>query len=245
MAKWEKIKGIYELDGLGMTPASSRISTGEIFINPEKFWKLSPDERLFILLHEAGHIILDTKDELKVDAWAHEEYTKLDGSLKHSISAFEGMDISERQIQQMKRALHYDAHQNGNMDALSQLFNIQQKDIQSGPYMAANLSEAHINAGDQELSNFWGLIATGVASLIGGIFGSKSKKDATRAAAEAAENELEAQKDLARLNYETQVLQARYSLLQTKNSIKILIVLGVLGVVGYSVYIILKRKKAA
>ncbi len=51
--------------------------SGTILVNRNVFKQLTPNERTFILLHEAGHVELMTTDENKADGYAFHEYVKL------------------------------------------------------------------------------------------------------------------------------------------------------------------------
>lgn len=90
--------------------------TGVMFINKPLIdaMKLTKDQVYFIMLHEMGHLVLQTKDEMAVDRWAHEQYLKAGYSLKQSVYALtrilrfnKGEDLA-RANAQYQRALAYD-----------------------------------------------------------------------------------------------------------------------------------------
>jgi hypothetical protein len=110
---------------LGTTPATINRVTGEMFLN-ERIWKtLNKDQRLFILLHEAAHVTLNTTDELEADQWAFEQYAKLGGSLKESVKSltrvlnYQNPEHYERTQAQLERALKFDSKFNNNPKAKS------------------------------------------------------------------------------------------------------------------------------
>lgn len=117
------ITAIYEVDDLGSTPARVNRKTGELYINMKKWAQLTPDARLFVLLHEAGHVDQDTKSELLADNYAFHAYARAGKPLSKSIQAltrllhFNNPQHYDRLRAQMARAFAYDYHVNGNMSA--------------------------------------------------------------------------------------------------------------------------------
>lgn len=83
------------------TPCACDRQTATIYINPPLYSKLPPFERKFWILHEKGHIVLDTPDELKADKYA---FDKLAGtewrSLKQMIGALEHLLDSSNEFHQ-------------------------------------------------------------------------------------------------------------------------------------------------
>ncbi len=77
-----KIKAIIPADDLGTTPARVLRKSGIVFINRNIWNKLSEPAKKFILLHEEGHHVLDTSNELKADEYAFYRYA---GSEKYSL----------------------------------------------------------------------------------------------------------------------------------------------------------------
>lgn len=69
------------------TPARCNRKTGEIWINDQVWRTISPEHRVFILLHEYGHIMLDSSDELAVDEYAMKLYISLGYSLTDSVKS--------------------------------------------------------------------------------------------------------------------------------------------------------------
>lgn len=94
--------------------------TGECFLNADTFPQLPPNWQAFILLHEQGHYVLNTRDELEVDSYAFYEYAKTGRSLYDSILAQTRiLDESNpehrmRVAQQERRCRWWDYHMNGN-----------------------------------------------------------------------------------------------------------------------------------
>ncbi|MEQ8628104.1 hypothetical protein [Ekhidna sp.] len=102
------------------TPASVSRAKGIIFIDREVWKRLTPDQRFFLLLHEAGHLRLKSRNEKEVDDWAFREYAKRGYRLSQSIYAltrllnYDNPEHLERTLLQIARAKHYDRTVNGN-----------------------------------------------------------------------------------------------------------------------------------
>lgn len=79
---------IYYCESTGRNSvASVHRRTGDIYIDLPQWRKLKPEHRFFVLLHEYGHHVLNSKDELAVDRWAFNEYVKKGYSLKEAVFA--------------------------------------------------------------------------------------------------------------------------------------------------------------
>lgn len=98
----EQIK-IYYADIDARTPARCNRKTGDIFININRWPHIPPAHRVFILLHEMGHIVLNTSDEVAVDAWAQDQYIKGGYPLTESIKAITRV-LPGRSKEQLRRA---------------------------------------------------------------------------------------------------------------------------------------------
>ena len=59
------------------TPAAVDRTTGILYINPKRYFKLTPFQRKFVKFHEYGHYNLNTDSELAADEYA---FNKLAGS---------------------------------------------------------------------------------------------------------------------------------------------------------------------
>jgi len=59
---------------LGPSVARINRTTGDLYINPDIWHKLNPDQKTVILLHERGHFKLQTPSELKANQYAIEHY---------------------------------------------------------------------------------------------------------------------------------------------------------------------------
>lgn len=115
--------------------AAVRRSDGTMYLNMTMISSLKQEGIIdkeghiltFIMLHEAGHVVLDTTDELAVDDWAFWNYVKSSGplgcfawgsrgnkSLKKSVYAltrilkFDKAEDFQRAARQLQRALKYD-----------------------------------------------------------------------------------------------------------------------------------------
>ncbi len=129
MVKWaNEIRGPFFVDTLGETPAMVHRATGTILVNRHVWNALDKDCRVFLLFHEAGHIVLKSSDEKLVDAWAHREYLKRGYSITKSIHAltrllsYNNPEHLERTRNQAERAVAYDYLVNKNSKALNVKF---------------------------------------------------------------------------------------------------------------------------
>lgn len=90
--------------------------TGKMYLNGPliRQMRLSKDVILFIMLHEMGHLVLQTDNEEAVDRWAQEEYMKRGYSLKQSVFAltkilrFDKPEDLRRANNQLTRAMFFD-----------------------------------------------------------------------------------------------------------------------------------------
>ena len=104
----------------GFSPAKANRRTGVVYIN-ENVWEFLPtNHKLFVLLHEEAHIILDSNDEDEADALAFKRYADLGHSLNDSVLALSKvLTMSQPQhywrvYRQLQRAKEYDYYNNGN-----------------------------------------------------------------------------------------------------------------------------------
>lgn len=112
------ITSIVEDDGSVLKGSIAGVDhkTGVMFINRPLIdtMGLSEDVVFFIMLHEMGHLVLQTRDEMAVDRWAHDQYLKAGYSLKQSVYAltrilrFNKEEDLARANAQYQRALAYD-----------------------------------------------------------------------------------------------------------------------------------------
>lgn len=142
MSKRRWAKGITDIKlvtDLGNTPASVDRDTGVVYINNKMRSRISADEWHFILLHELGHLILQSSDEKEVDAWAFDQYAKRGGKLSKSVYAltnvlnFTSPEHLERANLQLRRAQLFDKSQN-------QLSHAKKKKKINGRYQQKNRS---------------------------------------------------------------------------------------------------------
>lgn len=102
------------------SPAAVHRKTGVCYINPALIRRLGMTKAMlvFMLLHENAHLVLNTDDELAVDAYAHKQYMDLGYSLKQSVYAhtkvlsFDKTEDFVRARLQLERALAYDHEHN-------------------------------------------------------------------------------------------------------------------------------------
>ncbi len=64
------------------SPAKVNHKTKRVFVNADLWAKLNDDTQRFILYHEAGHIVLNTRDEHSADAYAFQRMVAEGRSLK-------------------------------------------------------------------------------------------------------------------------------------------------------------------
>lgn len=65
------------VENLGDTPAKVNRITGEMILSKNHWRKLTPEQRLFVMLHEAGHATLKTRNEMEADNFAFQAYAEL------------------------------------------------------------------------------------------------------------------------------------------------------------------------
>jgi len=118
---WAKgITDIKLVTDLGNTPASVNPKTGVVYINNKMKSRISADEWNFILLHELGHLVLQSSDEKEVDAWAFDQYAKKGGKLSKSVHAltnvlnFASPEHLKRANLQLRRAQLFDETYNSH-----------------------------------------------------------------------------------------------------------------------------------
>ncbi len=99
--KVQKIEEVFLANGKA---AYSKISSGLILVNRNVFKHLNEHERTFVLLHEAGHIELETADEVKADAYAYNEYVALGLPVDHIITAMDKV-LSNKQQNHERKAI--------------------------------------------------------------------------------------------------------------------------------------------
>jgi hypothetical protein len=150
--------------------AYSKISEGLILVNRNVFSQLNKYERTFVLLHEAGHIELETADECKADAYAYSEYVKLGFPVSQILTAMDKVLTNKPQNSERK-------------SIMKQL--VSQTKLQS-------VDGAPTGWGDW-LS--WGAAALGLGSKIAG--GTAAEKEAADAEAKALEADANNKKTIA------------------------------------------------
>lgn len=102
---------------LGGSPAKCRIllpgKAAIIKLAKDAMQDLDHSVKVFIILHELGHAVLNTGDEIAVDRWAHRQYDKMKLPLDQSVFALSEVlaplddpEHSERVIRQFYRAKH-------------------------------------------------------------------------------------------------------------------------------------------
>ncbi|MCX6250726.1 MAG: hypothetical protein NTX61_08240 [Bacteroidetes bacterium] len=122
---------IFIVDDLGSTPARVNRFSGELYLNGKTWNTLDPVHRLFVLLHEAGHVTLNTKNEIEADRFAFEAFAKLGYPLSESVKAlsrvlhFDNPGHTDRLTAQIRRAFEYDKYINHNKNIdLEQMENV-------------------------------------------------------------------------------------------------------------------------
>ncbi len=104
------ITSISFVDDLGSTPATVNRRTGEMYISARRWRTMTPDQRLFMILHEYGHVELQTTDEFEADRYALDHYAYTGRSLKNAVGALtevlsgDNPEHVDRAVMQLRRA---------------------------------------------------------------------------------------------------------------------------------------------
>lgn len=69
--------------------ARTNIRTREVIINTAKWFTIPFEHRFFILAHEEGHNLMNTKDELEADKYAYDKYEKYNFSNTEAVRALQ------------------------------------------------------------------------------------------------------------------------------------------------------------
>ena len=111
----------------GLTPATVNRHTGEVYLSAERCKEIPEEHLKFILLHELGHLVKQTTNEMIADDWAFNEYIRQGGSLTQSVRALADIlsgkspEHSWRTYLQYTRAMKYDCSVNGNVKACNEI----------------------------------------------------------------------------------------------------------------------------
>ena len=114
---------VYVKGGLGKSPAATNRKTGVVYLNIPYWDDLKFEHKLFVLLHELGHIVNDTSNEFTADDFAFKKYSELGYSLNESVLALSQVlslttdEQFERIEHGLERALNYDSTINKNQKA--------------------------------------------------------------------------------------------------------------------------------
>ncbi len=126
---------------MGETPARCYRSLGIIEKNPAMWHNIHPDVQQFIIAHEAGHIVANTRDEFKADDFAFNWCVKHGMSLKRCVMALTRTltypdnkpkvknEQEARTKVLIKKALDYDYNINKNEKAKLPMNHISEKQI--------------------------------------------------------------------------------------------------------------------
>jgi len=91
-----------------------------MYISMKHFRQMPASHRTFVMLHEMGHVVLQTTNEIEADAWAFKQYADLGLPLSESVKALTRIlspsnpDHNQRMYLQLQRALKYDREVNHN-----------------------------------------------------------------------------------------------------------------------------------
>ena len=117
------ITAIHWVDDLGDTPARVNRDTGEMYLSRKYMRHMPQEHRLFVMLHEMAHVVLQTTDEEQADAWAFQQYADMGYSLKAGVKALtrvlndKNPEHAWRMYLQLRRAQDYDYRVNKNLKA--------------------------------------------------------------------------------------------------------------------------------
>ena len=189
------ITSIFLVDDLGNTPARVNRRTGELYINLKKWKDLTPDARFFVLLHEAGHVDQDTRNEILADNYAFYAYARAGKPLSKSIQAltrlltFNNPQHYDRVKAQIDRAFAYDYHVNGNPAAdpeamRTALFSDNEKQVDEGVTVWNKVPKQN-----NMIQQIHQIALTGAADQYSDLFGigkSKKARQEAKAARQAA-----------------------------------------------------------
>lgn len=120
------ITAIIWVDDLGGTPAKVNRDTGEMYCSRKQMAAMPHEYRLFIMLHEMAHVVLQTEDEEAADAWAFKKYADMGYSLKAVVKALTRVlndqkpEHAQRMNLQLQRAKDYDYRVNKNLNVYQQ-----------------------------------------------------------------------------------------------------------------------------
>lgn len=114
-------KKITYMKDIGSTPARVNRRTRELLINMKIWPGLKPEHKRFVLLHEEGHVVLNTSNEEAVDDYAFKKYAAEGHSLTESVKALTHLlkegnpQHVKRAALQLNRAKRYDYFVNKNL----------------------------------------------------------------------------------------------------------------------------------
>lgn len=119
-----KINSIEFLKDFGNNNSPARVNrlTGHMQINQNRWKKIKPEHRFFILLHEKAHVVLNTSDEKKVDELAFKWYIKAGYPLTEALKALtrvlhsDSKENAERKWLQFQRCNQLDKLKNKGLD---------------------------------------------------------------------------------------------------------------------------------
>jgi len=185
MGKVKEIKEVY----LSNNKAAYSNFKGTILVNRNVFAKLNSNERTFILLHEAGHIELHTKDEHEADNYAFLEYVKMNLPTDSILSAMKQVltdtpeNRSRLNIMQIRINKYNNLYQSFDgstgdwLSIVSNLFGIGSQ-IAGGTSTAEQIAQqqAELEKKEQERKRIVGYLLIAGAVVIALIVFSKLKK---------------------------------------------------------------------
>lgn len=157
--------------------AKSRRSTGELVINKYYWPHLKDEHKFFILAHEEGHIINNTRDELIADEYASKKYLAAGFKLSESVKALSQHLNTKNPVHlartwaQFQRALKHDYQENKNRKAYRPRYE-SAEDVRKKLAIMQQRALIHDpNAMDQDYDQFFG-----IGKLAKAIFGKLKKK---------------------------------------------------------------------
>lgn len=134
-------------DNIGNTPAIVRRDTGEIFLNRQIWFTLPLAYRRFILMHEAGHYLRQSTNELVADHFAFNQIAgTFPESLKNTVRTLYGVlpfntETQRLRLENMYRlALTYDQYKKPTAERLAEIRRIE-TDIKQNYALNEQLNE--------------------------------------------------------------------------------------------------------
>lgn len=101
---FKRIKNVYSKT---MGVAMVNVNSGTLVLNNAKFNKLPFYHQFFVLCHEEGHFVLQTKDELEADNYAFKKYEKYNFPNKEAFASLHNYLDTKNPVHKGRMWLQY------------------------------------------------------------------------------------------------------------------------------------------